>query len=76
MEVAKAFSPAWLDFKSRTVKARDPVELCRRCGKAVGSHSSLSKLHDHLVQQGSAALADSVYLCQECKGGGSSAAGA
>jgi len=76
MEVAKAFSPAWLDFKSRTVKARDPVELCRRCGKAVGSHSSLSKLHDHLVQQGSAALADSVYLCQECKVEGSSAAGA
>ena len=68
MEVSKAFSPMWLDFKSFTVKAQDTIECCRRCGREIGPSSGLKKLHDSLAKQGSPALAESVYLCQNCKG--------
>jgi ferredoxin len=69
MSVTRAFSPAWLDYKTMTVKATDTIEHCRKCGKAIGSSMSLKKLHDILAQQGPQALADTVYLCQECKSG-------
>jgi formate hydrogenlyase subunit 6/NADH:ubiquinone oxidoreductase subunit I len=67
MSVTRAFSPTWLDYKTSAVKARDSVEYCRKCGREVGSRMSLKKLHDLLAQQGPPALAETVYLCQECK---------
>jgi ferredoxin len=67
MSVTRAFSPAWLDYKTSTVKVQDSVEHCRNCGKAIGSRMNLKKLHELLAQQGPPALAETVYLCQECK---------
>jgi ferredoxin len=67
MAVSRAFSPDWLDFRRFAVKAHDSVELCSNCRKEIGSSSSLKKLHDSLAGQGLQALADSVYLCQDCK---------
>lgn len=65
--VLRAFSPAWLDLKSSAVKAEDKIERCRRCNKDTGPSLGLKKLHDTLEKQGSNELANSVYLCQECK---------
>jgi ferredoxin len=67
MAVTRTFSPAWLDYKSSALKVQDSVEHCRKCGKEIGSRLNLKKLHELLAQQGPPALAETVYLCQECK---------
>ncbi|MGA1974304.1 MAG: 4Fe-4S binding protein [Conexivisphaerales archaeon] len=67
MAISKTFARAWLDSASSFVKARGTEEHCRRCGREIGSNLGLKKLHDQLARQGPPALAESVYLCQDCK---------
>jgi ferredoxin len=69
MRASRAFSSVWLDPKGFAVKALGRVELCKKCGRPIGSRASLKKLHDSLNMGGQPALAESVYLCQDCKGG-------
>lgn len=67
--VLRAFSSAWLDVQNSVVKARDKIEQCRRCNNSIGPSLSLRKLYDTLEKQESRELANSVYLCHECKSG-------
>jgi ferredoxin len=65
--VSKLFSSAWVDAGRYVVLASDRTELCRGCRREIGPSLGLKKVFDALSKSGNAKLAESVYLCEECK---------
>jgi ferredoxin len=67
INVIREFVPTYLSPDTVLVKFKGEIERCRSCGKVIGSKSSLRKLHDTLARGGTPQLAETVYICQECK---------